>query len=325
MPYKMWAEIIKDICLMNEYVIEVKNVDKSFKEIRAVKNLSFNVEKASCFGLLGPNGVGKTTMMKMIYGKARRDDRKDSIIKAFGFDPAKDELKIKSLSGVVPQEDNLDAELNVSQNLIIYSKLYGIPVKTAKERIESLLDFMELSEKRYVKINELSGGMKRRLTIARALLNNPRLLILDEPTTGLDPQVRHLIWDKMRRLKKEGVTILLTTHYMDEAFELCDRIIIMFKGENVMEGNPHVLITKNIEKYALQVLNKRRLECLNSFMKNNLMRKEESDEIIVFYSNDMKYLEGMAECLDAGEFYIRQSNLEDLFLKATGRGLDEEQ
>ncbi len=167
--------------------------------------------------------------------------------------------------------------------------------------------------------------MKRRLIIARALLNNPKLLILDEPTTGLDPQVRHMIWGKLRKLKNEGVTILLTTHYMDEAFEICDKIIIMNKGEKVMEGRPRDLIKKNIENYALQVLNKNGIDCLKGMMIENLSRLEESDDLMVIYSNDLKHLEELAECLTAGEFFIRQSNLEDLFLKTTGRGLDEEQ
>jgi lipooligosaccharide transport system ATP-binding protein len=310
---------------MGEIVIRVENVNKSFGNLKAVNNFSFNVEKADCFGLLGPNGAGKTTMMKIIYGKALRDNIDKSVVNVFGYDPGKNELEIKSFSGVVPQEDNLDTELNVRENLMIYARFYGISKKIAMERIESLLEFMELTEKIKSRVDDLSGGMKRRLTIARALINNPKLLILDEPTTGLDPQVRHIIWDKLRKLKKEGVTILLTTHYMDEAFEICDQIIIMDQGGKVMEGKPRDLIAQNIEKYALQVLNKRRLECLNGFLKVPIVRKDESEEMALFYSNDMKYLEEMAECLETGEFYIRQSNLEDLFLKATGRGLNEEQ
>lgn len=310
---------------MSRTVITVNNVSKSYKDIRAVKNLSFEVEEATCFGFLGPNGAGKTTMMKMLYGKAVRDNLVHSKINVLGFDPAENRLEIKSLSGVVPQEDNLDEEVNVFLNLYLYSRFYGIPDAEAKKRIGELLDFMELSDKKKAKVRELSGGMKRRLIIARALLNDPSLLILDEPTTGLDPQVRHLIWDKIRKLKKEGVTILLTTHYMDEAFEICDNVIIMDKGVKVMEGNPHGLIAKHIEKYALQIINKENAKCLEKKINADKGRKEESEEMIVYYSNDLRYLEELAECMGAGDFYIRQSNLEDLFLKTTGRSLNEEQ
>ena len=211
-------------------VINVRNISKSFGKILAVRDLSFSVESGGCFGFLGPNGAGKTTVMKIIYGKCTRDKNPDSRMDIFGYDPATNELAIKYLSGVVQQEDNLDDELNVIQNLMIYSHFYNMPVKDARGRIEYLLDFLELTEKSKSKIKDLSGGMKRRLVIARALLNSPRLLILDEPTTGLDPQVRHLIWDKIRQLQKKDTTVLLTTHYMEEAFQLCDRLLIMHKG-----------------------------------------------------------------------------------------------
>ncbi len=197
---------------MSSTVVNVKNISKSFCKIRAVQNLSFSVESGLCFGFLGPNGAGKTTVMKMLYAKCIRDNNNSSEVNIFGYDPVKNELEIKYLSGVVQQENNLDEELNVIQNLMIYSHFYNTPAKAAKERIEYLLDFLELSEKSKSKIKDLSGGMKRRLVIARALLNSPRLLILDEPTTGLDPQVRHLIWDKIRQLQKKRTTVLLTTH-----------------------------------------------------------------------------------------------------------------
>jgi lipooligosaccharide transport system ATP-binding protein len=234
-------------------VISVEHISKTFGEVRAVCDLSFEVESASCFGFLGPNGAGKTTMMKMIYSKCTRDKNCAGRMDIFGFEPRTHELEIKYLSGVVPQESNLDEELNVIGNLMIYSKFYNIPTTDAKKRIDYLLDFLELSEKRNSKIRELSGGMKRRLLIARALINNPRLLILDEPTTGLDPQVRHLIWDKLGQLKKAGTTILITTHYMEEAFQICDCLLIMHKGRKIMQGVPRDLLAKNIEKYVLEV------------------------------------------------------------------------
>lgn len=188
---------------MAKTIITVTNISKSYGKIRALCDFSFSVESGSCFGFLGPNGAGKTTVMKIIYGKCTRDKDHDSGMDIFGYDPATNELAIKYLSGVVQQENNLDDELNVKQNLMIYSRFYNIPVKEAKQRIEYLLDFLELSEKSKSKIKDLSGGMKRRLVIARALLNSPRLLILDEPTTGLDPQVRHLIWDKTDNCRKK--------------------------------------------------------------------------------------------------------------------------
>ena len=227
---------------MHKKVIKVKNVHKTYKAqsakaFKAVDNVSFDVDEASCFGFLGPNGAGKTTIMKMIYCRLERDLAPKSKINVFGFDPATHPLKIKYASGVVPQDDNLDEELNVFQNLMVYSKFFGTPKKEAKKKIDELLDFMELSEKQSSAIRDLSGGMKRRLVIARALIHNPRLLILDEPTTGLDPQVRHTIWNKLRELKRNGITILLTTHYMDEAFQICDDIIIMDKGKKNITGS----------------------------------------------------------------------------------------
>jgi len=212
---------------MKDLAIKVEKISKSFKKLKAVKDLSFEVETATCFGLLGPNGAGKSTTMNMICGKTRRDSSDNGTINVLGYDPKIDELNIKYLSGIVPQENNLDVELSVLNNLLIYARFYGIKKRDALPRIEYLLDFMELTEKKDSKIRTLSGGMQRRLIIARALINEPRLLILDEPTTGLDPQVRQLIWDKMRQLKNSGVTILLCTHYMEEAYQLSDNLIII--------------------------------------------------------------------------------------------------
>ncbi|MDT8299932.1 MAG: ABC transporter ATP-binding protein [Sedimentisphaerales bacterium] len=308
---------------MSSRVINVKNISKSFGKIRAVRNLSFSVEPGLCFGFLGPNGAGKTTVMKMLYGKCVRDDN-GSEVNIFGYDPVKNELEIKYLSGVVQQEDNLDEELNVIQNLMIYSKFYDIPAKTAKKRIEYLLDFLELSEKASSKIKELSGGMKRRLVIARALLNNPKLLILDEPTTGLDPQVRHLIWDKIRQLKKQQITVLLTTHYMEEAFQLCDNLLIMHKGQNIMEGRPKELMRENIEKYVLEVFDTEAID--QDSMLENRIRVDHTPGVIRYHCDDIDVLKNLAtSSLKAGNYHIRQTNLEDVFLRATGRQLNDKQ
>jgi lipooligosaccharide transport system ATP-binding protein len=311
---------------MTKTVITVENLSKSFGNVRAVRNLSFSVEAGRCFGFLGPNGAGKTTAMKIVYGKCIRDKDGDSRVDIFGYDPGDNELAIKYLSGVVQQEDNLDDELNVIQNLMVYSRFYNMPVKIAKERIEYLLDFLELSEKANSKIRELSGGMKRRLVIARALLNSPRLLILDEPTTGLDPQVRHVIWDKIRQLQRQKTTVLLTTHYMDEAFQLCDRLLIMHKGQKIMEGRPDDLLEENMEKFVLEV---RDIESAGQIDHQSLpgrIRVDLTRELTRYYCDDIEILKDLADSrLKTGNYLIRQTNLEDVFLKATGRQLNDRQ
>ena len=208
---------------------------------------------------------------------------------------------------------------------MIYSRFYAINRKTAMERINYLLDFLELSEKRDAKIRELSGGMQRRLVIARALINNPKLLILDEPTTGLDPQVRHLIWDKLRQLKRQGTTILLTTHYMDEAFQLCDTVLIMDKGKMLMEDSPRALLEQNVEKYVLEVMSPESARSMIAGDNTTQMRIDSSHEITRLYCNDMDRLRKLAHSLEGSHYYLRQANLEDVFLKATGRAINERQ
>jgi lipooligosaccharide transport system ATP-binding protein len=295
--------------------ITVDKIVKNYGNVHAVIDLDFKVNSSECFGILGPNGAGKTTMMKMLYGMNRRTS---GAVDIFGFDPLTDELKIKFISGIVPQDNNLDVELTVMQNLLVYSKFYGLSKIEAKKRIGYLLDFMELSDKIDSQIRELSGGMQRRLVIARALINNPKILFLDEPTTGLDPQVRHLIWNKVRTLKKEGVSVLITTHYMEEAFQLCDRIIMMNKGLKVLEGSPEELISGNIEKYVLEIFDPEKPVAVV-----DRTRVETTNNITYLYSDNIEVLENMTRSLKAGEFYLRQSNLEDVFLKTTGRGLNE--
>ncbi len=311
--------------LMKELSISVKNIHKTFKlskgkKLKALDGLSFNVNCGECFGLLGPNGAGKSTMMKILFGRSERDSNKDSKISVFGHDPIHSAQEIKFLTGIVPQEDNLDSELNVLQNLLVYSNFYNIPKKLALKKIDSLLEFMELSEYRTESSRSLSGGMKRRLVIARALLNTPRLLILDEPTTGLDPQVRHLIWNKLRELKKSGVTILLTTHYMEEAFQICENLIILNKGKSVLEGNPVSLIKEHIESYVVEIFEP---EKINPIIHDSTsVRLEKSQNRHLLYSNELSALQGLTEGLPPGNFFLRQSNLEDLFLKTTGKELN---
>ena len=310
---------------MTDTIVSVDKVSKSFGDLRAVCGLSFSVEAGTCFSFLGPNGAGKTTMMKMVYGKCVRDRDCGGRLEVFGYDPRHDELEIKYNSGVVPQSNNLDEELNVLQNLMIYSRFYGLAASEARRRIEYLLDFLELPEKSGCKIRELSGGMKRRLVIARALINDPKLLILDEPTTGLDPQVRHLIWDKLIQLKKHGTTILLTTHYMEEAFRLSDTVLIMHKGEKIMEGSPQGLLDGNIEKYVLEVGTE---ESMSKIKDNDVLgrvRVNNTNEITRLFSDDVDDLKMLADVLKPGEYHLREANLEDVFLKATGGTLSGQQ
>ena len=310
---------------MESLVIQVQNVSKTFGTLWAVNGLSFEVPEKSCFGFLGPNGAGKTTMMKMLYARALRDTSPESTISVFGYDPKHQELQIKYLSGVVPQEDNLDEELNVIQNLMLFARFYNMPTSQARKRAEELLDFLELTEKQNSPIRDLSGGMKRRLVIARALLNRPRLLILDEPTTGLDPQVRHVIWDKLRQLKKQGTTLLLTTHYMEEAFALCDTILIMHQGQRVLQGSPKELLAEHIEQYVLELTeNETDADTLRNQIPESV-RIDPSGHTVRFYSDDIGALKSVADHLPVGRYYLRQSNLEDVFLKTTGRTLNEKQ
>lgn len=310
---------------MSKNVIDIQNLNKTYENYQAVSALSFSVEESTCFGMLGPNGAGKTTTMKTIYGKAKRDLTPETQVRIFNLDPLRHELQIKYLSGLVPQEDNLDAELSVQENLLIYSKFYALPRKQAETRIEELLHFMDLVDKKKAKIRELSGGMKRRLVIARALINNPKLLLMDEPTTGLDPQVRHVIWNKIRQLKKDGVTILLTTHYMDEAFQVCDKIMIMDKGKKILEGAPHDLLEQNIEKFVLEIKNFTASPNEKKLFDHPHIRFEEAHGTLFFYSSHFDLLKNLAQTLNLKNYFIRQSHLEDLFLKITGRELNDVQ
>ncbi len=309
---------------MSNTVISIKNLNKSYNGFKAVDDISFHVNERECFGFLGPNGAGKTTTMKVIYGKALYDSNENTAVDIFGYNPKDKFLDIKALSGIVPQQDNLDIQLNVRDNLYVYSKFYGMNKRTAEKRIEELLSFMELTEKSKAKVRELSGGMQRRLTIARALLNNPRLLLLDEPTTGLDPQVRHLIWNKLRELKEQGVTILLTTHYMEEAYQICDRLLIMDMGKKLLEGSPRAILADNIEKYVIEIYGvcKQDSSC-TGYLDEAGIRYEFHNNTLFAYCNDSQKLAKAAETMNESDYHIRPSNLEDIFLKVTGRGLNE--
>jgi lipooligosaccharide transport system ATP-binding protein len=310
--------------------IEVEHLSKHYDELEAVHDIGFTVASGSCTAFLGPNGAGKTTIIKTLYGKAKADPNPETRISVLGYEMPRRELEAKSLIGLVPQDDSLDEELDVEQNLSIFARFYHLGRKQALERIDALLRFMELHEKRRSRVKELSGGMKRRLVIARALLGGPRLLILDEPTTGLDPQVRQLIWDRLRALMMEGVTILLTTHYMDEAFQIADDIIIMDKGRKMLQGPPRGLMEKHMETHVLEVRDPADLErnesvkaAIAGFERSGGLRRDGSSVRTLLYSSDRAMLDGIAETLRPGSFLLRETNLEDLFLKTTGRALNE--
>ncbi|MCJ7811955.1 ABC transporter ATP-binding protein [bacterium] len=295
-------------------VIQAFKIIKKYKDIIAVNEIDLTVKRGDFFGMLGPNGAGKTSVMKMFYNLVKRNG---GDLKVLGMDPKTNEVEIKHRIGIVPQEDNLDPDLNVKENLEIYSNYFGIPNHISKERINKLFDFFDLVGKERSNINELSGGMKRRLVIIRALLNDPELLLLDEPTTGLDPQARHLIWDKLNSLKKQGMTLVMTTHYMEEASHLCDRIIIMNRGQIVMEGNPQQLMEKNFEKYVLETEN------VNLNFDITGIRHEAYGNRRFFYSDDKERLFKLRDYIGNHSIIIRNSTLEDLFLKITGRKLNE--
>lgn len=309
--------------------VAVERLYKHYGDFQAVGGLDFTVRAGRCTAFLGPNGAGKTSTVKMLYGKSRPDPRPETRVRVLGHDMPRQELAVKSLTGVVPQDNCLDEELDVTANLYLYAKLNGLDKRAALARIEELLAFMELTEKRHHRVKELSGGMQRRLVIARALLNNPRLLILDEPTTGLDPQVRQMIWNKLRSLMREGVTILLTTHYMDEAWQIADEIIIMDKGAIVLQGAPRELMAAHIEPLVLEVHRAGALAApaaaarLEAMAAAGQARLEGGEEHRLVYGGDEAELDGLARLLEPGSFLLRRSNLEDLFLKTTGRALHE--
>ncbi len=303
--------------------VDVAHLYKSYGAFTAVTDITFSVPSGTCASFLGPNGAGKTTCMKTLYGRADPDPHAETTMHVFGFDPRTQELDVKARTGVVPQDDNLDLDLNVEQNLMIYCAFYGLRRKYARRRIDELLEFMELGDRRRARVRELSGGMQRRLILARALLNEPRLLILDEPTTGLDPQVRHLIWDKLLDLKHQGITLLLTTHYMEEAFQLADNVLIMDKSRKVLEGHPRRILAENVESHVVELTNLTKLPAVEQTIDSRTIRREDSGSRVLLYSSDVSALKQVTGELDQWDYLYRETNLEDLFIKATGRRLNE--
>ena len=305
----------------NAKIVEAKGLSKFYGDKEVVKGVDFFVKEGECFGLLGPNGAGKTTTMGMIYCFTAPSS---GSLKVCDIDVGENSKKIKEMIGVVPQEDMLDPDLTVLENFIVYARYFNIPKNEAYDRAMELLDFMQLKERRNDTVSELSGGMKRRLIIARALINRPKLIILDEPTTGLDPQARHIIWDKLIKLKKDGTTLLLTTHYMEEARNLCDRLVIMDEGRFVAEGNPEDLIKKHLEKEVIEILSRCGLEFDIEMELNGLeFRYEKSGEREYLFADNGNPL--VKRLMEVGhmELLHRQVTLEDLFLQLTGRSLEE--
>jgi lipooligosaccharide transport system ATP-binding protein len=290
----------------------------------AVAGIDFDVHPQECFGFLGPNGAGKTTTMGMISCRAQRSSGELTVL---GLDPSREERAIKERIGVTPQETNLDSVLTVEENLLVYAGYFGIPRSEAREKARSALGFVQLADRAQWNTEALSGGMKRRLLIARGLINDPELLILDEPTTGLDPQARHLVWEKLRDLKRRGVTLIITTHYMEEAAVLCDRLVIMHQGRILVEGPPRSLISKHVapEVVELTAGDLSKLEGIAAELDGRVVGHEIAGDRLILHVRDG---EGLLRSInDAGHEYesatLRQATLEDVFLKLTGRGLDE--
>jgi lipooligosaccharide transport system ATP-binding protein len=306
---------------MSQSLIHARGLTKKFGDFTAVNGIDFDVVKGESFGLLGPNGAGKSTAMRMIGATSQRTSGDLTIL---GKDPEKFGPQIRAHLGVVPQQDNLDTQLSVTENLYVYGRYFGLNRKFLKGKIEELLAFAQLEEKRNSKVESLSGGMKRRLTIARALVSEPEILMLDEPTTGLDPQARHILWDRLFRLKEDGVTLLITTHFMDEAEQLCDRLVVMDKGSIMAEGSPAQLIKDYSTKEVLEVrFGSERHSQMASDLNQLCERIEELPDRILMYTEDG---EELLERVYKKGFHpktslVRRSSLEDVFLRLTGRTL----
>lgn len=308
---------------MPEPLISARGLTKKYGDFTAVDAIDFDVAKGESFGLLGPNGAGKSTTMRIIAATSQRSSGTISIL---GRDPEEHGPQIRAHLGVVPQQDNLDGELTVSENLFIYGRYFGLSKKFIRNKIEELLDFAQLQDKRDAKVEALSGGMKRRLTIARALVSEPDILMLDEPTTGLDPQARHILWDRLFRLKETGVTLVITTHFMDEAEQLCDRLVVMDKGRIMAEGSPLELIKQYSTREVLEVrFGSDRNKEVAPILRDMCSRIEELPDRILMYVEDG---EALLEAITAKKLHpttslVRRSSLEDVFLRLTGRSLIE--
>ena len=305
-------------------LVEAQGLTKRFDDFVAVAGIDVRVEPGEVFGFLGPNGAGKSSTMRMIGCVSTPTEGE---LRIFGLDSNTEGQRIRDRLGVVPQEDNLDTELSVQDNLVIYGRYFGISRSVLAARVASLLDFVQLSDRSDSRVDPLSGGMKRRLTIARALVNEPDLLLLDEPTTGLDPQARHLVWERLYRLKQRGVTQVLTTHYMDEAEQLCDRLVIMDAGRIVDEGSPRQLIERHAPREVVEVRYDEGVEIDLALapIRDRAPRVELLADRVLLYTDDG---DGTVTALHADGYrpqsvLVRRSTLEDVFLILTGRSLED--
>jgi len=300
-------------------ILRIDNLRKSYDTLSAVDGISFSVNKGECFGLLGPNGAGKTTTIRMLYGYTPRDSGE---LELFGLDLDRHVREIKSRIGICQQEDSLDPDLSVRKNLVGYARYFSIAKSEAEHRAADLLHFFALENRAGDNVRILSGGLKRRLMLARALVNNPELVILDEPTTGLDPQSRQLLWEKLAELKEQGITILLTTHYMEEAARLCDRLVIVDHGRILIEGKPAQLVREQVGSSVLEI--DRPDVKVREFLDREGCRVEDLGKRLLVYlqDGDELFLRLTREVRAEG-CTLRPASLEDLFLKLTGRGLRE--
>ncbi len=304
-----------------EPLFAVSHLSKRYGENTVVDDLSFEIAAGECLGVIGPNGAGKTTTIRMCLGQSVPDA---GSITAFGLSMPLDALAIKAQLGVVSQLDTLDPDFSCAENLLVYGRYFGMHSAQIRERIPALLAFASLTGKATAKPGELSGGMKRRLSLARSLVNNPRLLLLDEPTTGLDPQARHLMWERLQLLLQEGKSILLTTHFMDEAERLCTRLLVLDHGKKIAEGRPRDLISQHLEPDVVEVYGVGAMALVDGPLKALAARVEVSGETVFFYTQDAKPLLQALGAQPQLRTLHRPANLEDLFLKLTGRQIRED-
>jgi len=301
-------------------VIQAKGLQKSYGGHRVVDGLDLSIRKGECFGLLGPNGAGKTTTLRMLLGLVT-PDAGTAMLLDLPVPQAAREARIRV--GVVPQMDNLDPDFTVAENLLVYGRYFGMLDSEIEARIPSLLEFASLTSKRDAKVPTLSGGMKRRLTLARALVNDPDVIFLDEPTTGLDPQARHLIWQRLRELTQQGKTLLLTTHFMDEAERLCHRLAVLDNGKLISQGTPRELIESNIEPQVVEVFGETSGQWASEHAAKYAQRFEVSGESVFCYVKDAQPLVAHLQAQNELRYLHRPANLEDVFLKLTGREMRE--
>jgi len=306
---------------MSPLLFEARNLAKRYGNTSVVDDLSFGIAPGECLGVIGPNGAGKTTTIRMCLGLTTPDH---GSITALGLSMPRDELAIKAQLGVVSQFDTLDPDFSCAENLLVYGRYFGMKDAVIRERIPRLLEFAALSHKADARPGELSGGMRRRLSLARALVNDPRLLLLDEPTTGLDPQARHLMWERLQWLLQQGKSILLTTHFMDEAERLCSRLLVLDHGRKIAEGGPRLLISEHLEADVVEAYGNGALQLAESPLKALAARVEVSGETVFFYTQDAKPLLDALAAHPQLRTLHRPANLEDLFLKLTGRQIRQE-